>query len=208
MEKKMEKNKQSHNLEKLILNRRFLKAVSDIRVEHNIPQNGFSNFEKIKSWKRNLSAKNSLSKDITILLQNFALPDSYNMTLTNFVFFNEFPLAPAPLIFNLEINKETKQLRCMIEIFGDTTIKDFEKYSNEIKRIQRGENTFKMPLPLYKKRYKFIKNLLRDEEVRRLREDEGLKLSDIAHRTGVDYQEVPKLIKRLKHNIGENNVGT
>lgn len=198
------------NLLKLTYNQIFLSRIKEIRLRYGIPQNGISTDENIKKWggmylphsmRRGKSFL--LGKEVNTLLKDLKRPSSYRVPVTNFVLLNEFGVAPYHTIPVTKYDKELQQVRCFIEIFGNTTLRDIKAIWQTIKKIQGGENFFRRPLPAFQKRQRQYFNLLRDAEIRRLREEEGLSLREIAKKTGVSYQEISKVIKRHKLRIGE-----
>ena len=212
-------NKQKQTLQKLLLNRKFLARISEVRIAYAIPNDhGFSNDENVRKWNRRIiscftkkSKGLTLSNAIDALMRDFGSPASYRISLINFVFFNKLTTPGSPIVVHLKWNEKTKQPECMIQIFGDTTLEDIKDiWGREIKEIRQGKglNIFRKPLPLYAKKYKYIFNLERDAEIRRLREDEHFSLRDVSAEMSqrgykVDYNNIPNIISRFKRNIGE-----
>lgn len=222
MTKKSAKNTHQ-NLQRLLYNKQFIIAISEIRIKYAMPQNGFSTDENVRKWNGRLLALWSkgkitltLSQDIDTLLRKFDLPSPYHMPINNFVFFNNFlindesKIQISPFVVIQQYDKTIKLLRCFLEIFGDTTIDDIKKGWRGINKIQLGDNIFRKPLPTYRKLYRELVNLDRDAYIRHLREDKHLSLKETeeeikknAHFNPVSYLEIPKIIKRLKRTVGE-----
>lgn len=182
--KKEKISKQEQALRKLLLNKRFIARISEIKKAVGDPK---------------------FSLKVDYLLRDFDLPSYYRTGIVNFILFGKIPIHENSLVIHLKRSETTKQVDCMIQIFGDTTIEDIKRIWRDIKKIQRGEgdNIFHKPLPAYQKLYKAVPNLERDAEIRYLREVKRLSLKEISQKMGVDYQEIPKIISRHKKIIQE-----
>lgn len=210
--------KQVEQLAKLSFNKKLLARIAEIRTKYAIPSKGISDNENMSKWNRMILRPHlrqngfNFSQEIYQLLRDFKLSEQYFLALLNFTFFNEFPEPSSPLVVEQRYDKKTKQVECRLQIFGDTTIRDIEKVWSEIKKIQAGKNVFYKKLPGYQGHYKPLINLVRDAEIRRLREIEELSLTDTRDKINklfpqntVAYQDISHIIERHKRAIGEEN---
>ncbi len=206
-----------HNIQKLLVNKAFIKAVVQIRITHAIPVSGFSDNDNYRKWFKSVANETRFKQDICKLLKQFDLPSYYYATVKDLVILNATQRLPLPIVLELDQNRDTHEPEIILRIFGDTTSKDILKFWGEVKKIQNGKTQNVLFKPLVRdkpmagyrlRQSKIHKNFERDEQLRRWREDERLTFKKIYQRAKqAEYRiaetEIPKIITRHKKYIGE-----
>lgn len=185
----------------LSINEDFLADIKKLQKEYNIPKSNedvnYKGFPVIYDNK-------NFSKDRNAIMKKYVLPESHEFALTGFL-----------LDSNININDDFsenfwhlnpswvsigKEYCITLKIYPDTSLKDIQRNWPRIKKAK--DCLLKHPI----KRKNKSKNLDRDILIYKLKK-EGKKIKDITKiingnkRFGkqlVAYEEIPKIIKRLK----------
>lgn len=192
-------NKIFQVLELLQLNEQFINDAKKIRQKYNLPVGPEDN----KVVNMHISNPR-LSADVEKLRQKYNLSGFYSSFLSSYLTFGEFSQSADFLLClfpHFEIDKDQKCLT--LKIYPETTIKDIQKMWPKIQKNLHENINYN----IIKNRN--IKNLKRDIEIYKLKL-EGKKQTEITKtinskypNSPIAYQEVSKIISRLKKAIAE-----
>lgn len=211
----------------LLENPDFQKDIKIFRKKWSIHQKGLKTKKDKKKWFKwlkehpsehqlgdflytdneidtNITPKNTkLNNDIDELLKKYKLSDFYKSSIKAYILFNDFDFIPFlnPAKMKMYFFQDEKKYRMFIEIFAETSVKDFQENWEYIKIHQKTLSGYK---PGRQKQHPRLK---RDERVCELAR-KGIRHKEIAkmvkkefNLSGFTYDDVAKIIFRFKKKI-------
>lgn len=130
--------KQKDKFSLLFYNNVFIKEIEKIRINFDIPKNGFDKKEGAADavvWHRKVK-KNSFDKIINELLIKINASDRWKEPIEYFILFNDqkpYHLFPEPFTFYIKMDKN-RVLHLIMEVFPNTSLEDIKKKWPEIEK--------------------------------------------------------------------------